>query len=85
MKELLSGWKDKIFIIKPETVIKWHKEGFSLYWKWKSRHKDGRPKIDREVIELIKQIANENPLWGVPRIHGEMKKLGFNISQSTLN
>ncbi|MCU7496003.1 MAG: helix-turn-helix domain-containing protein [Ignavibacteria bacterium] len=69
MKNLLSDWKEKIFIVKPETVIKWHRDAFRSYWRRKSRHKDGRPKLDREVIDLIRQIANENPLWGVPRIH----------------
>jgi hypothetical protein len=84
MKDLLSSWKEKLFIVKPETVIKWHRTAFRSYWRRKSKHKDGRPKIDREVIDLIRQIANENPLWGVSRIHGELKKLGFNISQSTV-
>ncbi|MGE5497228.1 MAG: transposase [Syntrophothermus sp.] len=84
MKELLSDWKDKIFIVKPETVIKWHRTAFRSYWRRKSRHKDGRPKLEREVLDLIKQLANDNPLWGVPRIHGEMKKLGIKISQSTV-
>ncbi|MGE5683341.1 MAG: transposase [Bacillota bacterium] len=84
MKNLLSGWKDKVFNIKPETVVKWHRTAFRTYWRRKSRHKDGRPKIDKEVIALIKQIENENPLWGVPRIHGELGKLGFNISQSAV-
>ncbi|MDP4176386.1 MAG: helix-turn-helix domain-containing protein [Bacteroidota bacterium] len=84
MKDLLSDWKEKVFIVKPETVIKWHRTAFRSYWRRKSRHKEGRPKLDREVIDLIRQIANENPLWGVPMIHGELKKLGFNISQSTV-
>ncbi|MGE5432951.1 MAG: transposase [Syntrophomonadaceae bacterium] len=84
MKDFLTNWKDKVFIVKPETVIKWHRSAFRSYWKRKSRHNGGRPKIDREVIDLIRQIANDNPLWGVPRIHGELKKLGFNISQSTV-
>ncbi|MGE5499034.1 MAG: hypothetical protein ACM3Q2_13215 [Syntrophothermus sp.] len=56
MKEMLSNWKEKIFIVKPETVIKWHRTAFKSYWKRKSRHKEGRPKVDREVIDLINQI-----------------------------
>src|ERR1035437_3231630 len=84
MKDLLSNWKERIFIVKPNTIIKWHREGFRIYWKQKSKAKGGRPKIDREVIDLIKQMANENPLWGVPRIHGELKKLGYDVSQSTV-
>ncbi|MGE5499320.1 MAG: transposase [Syntrophothermus sp.] len=84
IKELLVNWKEKVFIVKPETVIKWHRTAFKSYWKRKSKHKDGRPKVGREVIDLIRQIANDNPLWGVPRIHGELKRLGFDISQSTV-
>jgi hypothetical protein len=84
IKDLLINWKEKIFIVKPETVIKWHRTAFKSYWRRKSNHKEGRPKIDKETIKIIRQIALDNPLWGVPRIHGELKKLGFNISQSTV-
>ena len=84
MKELLSNWKEKIFIVKSETVIKWHRSAFKFYWRWKTKSKVGRPKTDREVIALIKKMVNENPLWGAPRIHGEIKKLGFDISESTV-
>ena len=84
IKDLLSNWKERIFIVKPETVIKWHRTAFKFYWRWKSKPKGGRPKISKEVIALIKQIANENPQWGVPRIHGELQKLGFDISESTV-
>ena len=84
MMDLLSNWKERIFIVKPETVIKWHRSAFKFYWRWKSKSKGGRPKVTREVINLIKQIANENPSWGAPRIHGELKKLGFNLSESTV-
>ena len=84
MMDLLSNWKERMFIVKPETVIKWHRTAFKFYWRWKSKSKGGRPKVTREVINLIKQIANENPSWGAPRIHGELKKLGFNLSESTV-
>jgi hypothetical protein len=84
MKDLLFNWKEGIFIIKPSTVIKWHKIAFRLYWKRKNGLKGGRPKINRKVIYLIKQMANENPLWGAPRIHGELKKLGVEVSESTI-
>src|ERR1035437_2038189 len=80
----LSNWKERLFIVKPETVIKWHRTAFRYYWRWKSQHKGGRPKVSREVIVLIKQMANENPQWGSPRIHGELQKLGFNICESTV-
>jgi putative transposase len=84
MMDLLSNWKERMFIVKPETVIKWHRTAFRIFWRWKSQHKGGRPKISREVITLIKQMANENPKWGAPRIHGELMKLGFDISESTV-
>ena len=79
LKDLLSNWKEKLFIVKPDTVIKWHRSAFKFYWRWKSKPKGGRPKVSREVIALIKQMSNENPKWGAPRIHGELMKLGFNI------
>src|ERR1035437_1054856 len=82
--DLLSNWKARMFIVKPETVIKWHRTAFRIFWRWKSQHKGGRPKVSREVINLIKQMANENTQWGVPRIHGELLKLGFDISESTV-
>ena len=72
IKDLLSNRKERIFIVKPETVIKWHRTAFRIFWSWKSQHKGGRPKVSREVINLIKQMANENPQWGDPRIHGKL-------------
>src|ERR1035437_4303030 len=80
----LYNWKERLFIIKPETVIKWHRTAFRIFWRWKSHHKGGRPKVSRKVIALIKKMANENPKWGAPRIHGELLKLGFNICESTV-
>ena len=82
--DLLSNWKERLFIVKPETVIKWHRTAFKFYWRWKSKPKGGRPSISRELISLIKQMVNDNPLRGSPRIHGELKKLGFDISESTV-
>ena len=84
LTSIFSSWKRTLLIIKPETVIRWHQQGFRLYWRWKSRSALSRPKIPQEQINLIKQIANENPLWGAPRIHGEMLKLGIDISESTV-
>src|SRR5664280_350302 len=82
--DLFSNWKARMFIVKPETVIKWHRTAFKFYWRWKSQYKGGRPKVSREVIALIKQMANENPTWGASRIHGELMKLGFEVSESTV-
>jgi hypothetical protein len=69
---LLPSVLDAILIVKPETVIHWHRRGFRAYWHWKSRRRGGRPKIDREIRGLIRQMSRENPLWGAPRIHGEL-------------
>ena len=84
MMDWLSNWKERLFIVKPETVIKWHRTAFRIHWRWKSRQKGGRPKVNWEVINLIKQMAKENSEWGAPRIHGELLKLGFNICESTV-
>jgi hypothetical protein len=84
MMDWLSNWKERIFIVKPETVIKWHRTAFRIFWRWKSQYNGGRPKVSKEVIALIKQMTTENPKWGAPRIHGELMKLGFNICESTV-
>ena len=82
MMDWLSNWKERIFIVKPDTVIKWHRTAFRFFWRWKSKPKGGRPKVNWEVINLIRQMARENSEWGAPRIHGELLKLGFNICES---
>ena len=71
-----------LVLIRPETLIRWHRSGFRLYWRWKSRSRGGRPRIDAELRALIRQMSSDNPLWGAPRIHGELLKLGFDIAQS---
>ena len=81
---MLNNWKDNLVIVKPGTVIKWHRQGFKLFWKMKSKQKSGRSRVDIEVRKLIIQLAEKNKLWGIPRIHGELLKLGYNISQSTV-
>src|SRR6266446_638896 len=73
-----------ITVVKPETVIRWHRYGFRAYWRWKSRRHGGRPKIDREIRDLIRRMSKENPLWGAPRIHGELLMLGIEVAQSTV-
>ena len=70
-------------VVQPETILRWHRAGFRAFWRWKSRHRAGRPKIDRELRDLIRQMNKENPLWGAPRIHGELLKLGFEVAEST--
>jgi hypothetical protein len=71
--------------VKPDTVIGWHRRGFRLYWNWKSRRGHiGRPGIPREIRELIREISTRNVLWGAPRLHGELLKLGIEVSQATV-
>ncbi len=79
-----SRWRDCLVVVKPETVIRWHRRGFKYYWTWKSRHKCGRPTVTPEVLELIRRMSRSNPLWGAPRIHGELLKLGIDISQASV-
>jgi hypothetical protein len=71
-----------VVVVKPATVVQWHRKGFRLYWRWRS--KPGRPSINREVRDLIRQMSSANPLWGAPRIHGELLKVGIEVSQATV-
>src|SRR6201997_2415788 len=71
-------------IVRPETLVRWHRAGFRRHWRWKSRSSGGRPQIDTELRVLIRRISIENPLWGAPRIHGELLKLGFEVAQSSV-
>jgi transposase InsO family protein len=72
-------------VVQPETILRWHRAGFRAYWRWKSRGRAGRHRLSRELRELIRQMSKENPLWGAPRIHGELLKLGFELAQSTVS
>jgi putative transposase len=78
------GWKTVLVIVKPETVIRWHRQGFRLYWRWKSKTKKGRPKVDVEIRQLIRRMSGENPTWGAPRIHSELHLLGHDVAKSTV-
>lgn len=73
-----------IYIVQPETLTRWHRMGFRALWRWKSRPRGGRPKISLEIRGLIREMSIANPLWGAPRIHGELKWLGIDIAQSTV-
>ena len=75
---------DAILIVQPETVIRWHRRGFRAYWRWRSRNPGGRPKVDLEIRALIRRMSREKPLWGAPRIHGELQMLGFEVAESTV-
>jgi hypothetical protein len=84
LSRVWAGWRNAIVIVKPETVLTWHRRGFRLFWTWKSRRRLGRPGIPADVRQLIRTMSEANPLWGAPRIHGELLKLGMDISQATV-
>jgi transposase InsO family protein len=73
-----------ITVIRPETLVRWHRAGFRCYWRWKSRSRGGRPQVEADLRALIRRMSIENPLWGAPRIHGELLKLGFEVAQSSV-
>ena len=78
-------WKSALIIVKPDTVVRWHRQGFKLYWRWKSRtSRAGRPTIEPEVRALIQRMSNENPTWGAPRIQSELTLLGHDVAESTV-
>jgi transposase InsO family protein len=81
---LFPSLRSAITIVQPDTVLRWHRSGFRLYWRWKSRSRGGRPKVPVEVRSLIRRMSLENLLWGAPRIHGELLKLGIEVAQSTV-
>lgn len=85
LSRLWPDWQHALTLVKPETVIGWHRKGFRLYWTWKSRNRGGRPRIDAEIRTLIRRMARENPIWGAPRIHGELLMLGFEVSEATVS
>jgi len=84
LSRLWNGWRSTLLIVQPETVVKWHRQGFKLYWRFKSRKRSGRPKISREIRTLIQRMSQENPTWGVPRIKSELALLGYQVAESTV-
>ena len=78
------GWRSALHVVQPATVLAWHRRGFRLFWTWKSRHRTGRPAVSPDVRALIREMCTANPLWGAPRIHGELLKLGLTVSESTV-
>jgi transposase InsO family protein len=72
-------------VVQPETILRWQRAGFRAFWRWKSRNRVGRPRIDRGLLDLIKRMSSENPLWVASRIHGELLMLGFDVAQSTVS
>jgi len=77
-------WKQALHIVQPDTLLRWHRELFRFYWRWKSKGKQNKPKIPPEMIELIRKMANENHLWGAERIRGELLKLGIKVCKRTI-
>ena len=84
LRRVWSRWTDALVIVKPETVVGWHRAGFRLYWRWRSRPRGRRPKVNGEIKDLIRRMSTENAGWGAPKIHGELLKLGFLISERTV-
>src|SRR5271165_3584513 len=85
MARLWPSLLGMVQVVEPATILRWHRAGFRSYWRWKSRRRAGRPRIDRELRDLIRRMSRENPLWGAPRIHGELLKLGFELAESTVS
>jgi len=85
MVRLWQSLLDVVRVVQPETVLRWHRAGFRIYWRCKSRKRAGRPRIDRGLRDLIRRMSRENPLWGASRIHGELLMLGFEVAQSTVS
>jgi hypothetical protein len=84
LRQTWPRWRDVLVIVKPETVVGWHRAGFRLYWRWRSRPRGGRPQLNEEIRGLIRRLAEENRGWGAPKIHGELQKLGFVVSERTI-
>ncbi|MFH1437982.1 MAG: integrase core domain-containing protein [Pseudomonadota bacterium] len=86
LRKTWSRWANSLIIVKPSTVVRWHRMGFRLYWRWKSRSRRiGRPKVPAEIRKLIRNIAFENVTWGAPRVHAELLKLGFSVNERTVS
>src|SRR4030095_15665106 len=84
LSRLWKDWRDALVIVKPDTVIKWHREGFRLNWRGKSKALIGRPPINKEIRDLIRRMSRENPLWGTPRIQSELRLLGCEVAEATV-
>ena len=84
LSRLVPSILDALTVIRPATVIRWHRAGFRAYWRWKSRPRGGRPRMSHEIRQLVRDLSLANPLWGAPRIHGELLKLGIDVGQTTV-
>ena len=84
LSQIWPKWRSALHLVQPATVVRWHSQGFRYYWRWKSRRR-GRPKTDSHIRTLIRRMCRANPLWGAPRIHGELLKLGIAVSEATVS
>jgi hypothetical protein len=84
LSRLWRGWRSSLLVVQPETVIRWHRQGFRLYWRWKSRSRCGRPKLDAEIRALIRRMSRENSTWGRRRIRSELHLLGYEVAELTV-
>ena len=83
LRQLWRDWKSALMIVHPETVVSWHRKGFRLFWTWKIRRgKPGRPRVPQAIRDLIRMMSRNNPRWGAPRLHGELLKLGIEITRA---
>jgi hypothetical protein len=85
LSRIWTEWRSAIVIVRPDTVIAWHRRAFRRFWTWKSHHRIGRPAVPSEIRALIRTMSQANPLWGAPRIHGELLKLGIEVSQASVS
>jgi putative transposase len=83
LRRIWPRWSDVLLFVKPDTVVGWHRASFRRYWRWRSQPRRGRPRISDEIRSLIHRLATENSDWGAPKIHGELLKLGFSVSERT--
>jgi putative transposase len=84
LARMVQTWKQALFIVQPETLLRWHRQGFKLFWKYKSRAASPKPKLSAETVALIKEMARDNRLWGAERIRGELLKLGIRVCKRTI-
>ncbi len=84
LSQIWAGWRETLHVVQPGTIVRWHRQGFRYYWRWKS-HRRGRPRIDPEIRHLIRCMCQSNPIWGAPRVHGELLKLGIDVSEATVS
>jgi hypothetical protein len=85
LSRIWSGWRSVLVVVSPATVVRWHRQGFRYYWRWKSRGKPGRNPIDAEARALIRRMSRDNPIWGTPRIKAELHLLGHDVSKATID